>query len=333
MTHRHPDSHNRTLDMLSSAFGAQVASALADPSVTEVMLNPDGHLWTDRHDTGRADSGHRIAPADAERIIRLVASFKGESADSKSPIISAELPDGERFEGLLPPITTAPSFSIRKAGVKILHLSDYVTSGTMTGDQADALRAAIHARRNILIIGGTGSGKTTLANALLAEIAKLGDRVLILEDTRELKCSAPDVVALHTSNHVNMAALVRSSLRLRPDRIIIGEVRGAEALDLLKAWNTGHPGGIATVHANGALEGLSRMEQLILEAIPTVPPGLITDAIDVLVFISGKGCKRRVETIAKLTGFDGLSYQIAPLKAGANVTHLKLVPKPKEKLS
>lgn len=333
MSRRHPDSHNRTLDMLSSAFGAHVAAALSNPSVTEVMLNPDGHLWTDRHAQGRADTGHVITPQAAERIIRLVASFKGESADSKSPIISAELPDGERFEGLLPPITTAPSFSIRKAGVKILSLPNYVATGTMTGEQADVLRTAIHAKRNILIIGGTGSGKTTLANALLAEVANLGDRVLILEDTRELKCEAPDVVALRTSTHVKMAALVRSSLRLRPDRIIIGEVRGPEALDLLKAWNTGHPGGIATVHANGAIEGLSRMEQLILEAIPTVPPGLITNAIDVLVFIAGKGSKRRVETIAELTGFDGLAYQIAPLTSGTNISHLKLVPKPKEKLS
>lgn len=329
MNRRHPDSHNRTLDMLASAFGTHVAAALANPNVTEVMLNPDGHLWTDRHDIGRTDTGHRIAPADAERIIRLVASFKGESADGKSPIISAELPDGERFEGLLPPITTAPSFSIRKAGVKILHLSDYVRNGTMSGEQADALRSAIHAKRNILIIGGTGSGKTTLANALLAEIANLDERVLILEDTRELRCLAPDMVALRTSNHVDMSALLRSSLRLRPDRIIIGEVRGAEALDLLKAWNTGHPGGVATVHANGVLEGLSRIEQLILEAIPTVPPGLMTDAIDVLVFIKGKGKARRVETIAELTGFDGLAYQIAPLSPSANISHLKLVPKEK----
>ena len=325
MSRRHPDSHNRTLEMLASAFGAHVAKALADPHVTEIMLNPDGHLWTDSHDLGRIKTGYTIAPQDAERIIRLVASFKGESADRQSPIISAELPNGERFEGLLPPITTAPGFSIRKAGVQILSLSDYVTSGTMSGVQADVLRASIQARRNILIIGGTASGKTTLANALLMEIAKLGERVLILEDTRELRCKAPDMVSLRTSNHVNMAALVRSSLRLRPDRIIIGEVRGAEALDLLKAWNTGHPGGIATVHANSALAGLSRMEQLILEAIPTVPPGLMTDAIDVLVFISGKGKARRVETIAELTGFDGLAYQIDPLTPGANISHLKLV--------
>lgn len=325
MSLRHPDSQARAREMLTSAFGAKVIAALADELVTEVMLNPDGRLWTDRHDQGRRDTGTIIASKDAERIIRLVASFKGEGVDRQTPIISAELPDGERFEGLLPPVTTAPSFSIRKAGVKILTLPDYVRSGAMSGAQADALRGAISARRNILIIGGTGSGKTTLANALLAEIAKLNDRVLILEDTRELRCKAPDVVALRTSDNVSMAALVRSSLRLRPDRIIIGEVRGGEALDLLKAWNTGHPGGIATVHANGALEGISRIEQLILEAIPALPPGLITDAIDILVFITGKGGQRRVQTIAELTGFDGITYQITPLAASSTISHLKLV--------
>lgn len=327
MSSRHPESKTRTLDMLTSAFGEHVSAALLIPSVTEVMLNPDGHLWTDSHDQGRENTGQLISSKDAERIIRLVASFKGESVDIDRPIVSAELPSGERFEGLLPPITTAPSFSIRKAGAKVLSLLDYINSGVINEDQESALRKAVHAKLNILIIGGTGSGKTTLANALLAEISQLNDRILILEDTRELKCMAPDVVSLRTSETVNMSALVRSSLRLRPDRIIIGEVRGAEALDLLKAWNTGHPGGIATVHANSAMAGLSRMEQLILEAIPTVPPGLLTDAIDVLVFISGKGSSRRVETIAQLSGFDGLSYHLTPMADAHSPSHLKLITK------
>ena len=325
MTPRHPESRSRTLNMLASAFGPQVSTALENPAITEIMLNPDGHLWTDSHELGCSDTGHLIAAKDAERIIRLVASFKGESVDAGQPIVSAELPGGERFEGLLPPITTAPSFSIRRAGTKVLSLENYIENGVMGKSQASALRKAVFAKLNILVVGGTGSGKTTLANALLAEIAGLNDRILILEDTRELKCAAPNVAALRTSSDVNMSALVRSSLRLRPDRIIIGEVRGGEALDLLKAWNTGHPGGIATVHANSAMAGLSRMEQLILEAIPSVPPGLITDAIDVLVFISGKGSARRIETISRLTGFDGLSYQLEPMAGTLSPTHLKLI--------
>ena len=327
MTLRNSRSQSRTLDMLASAFGERINTALSNPSVSEIMLNPDGSLWTDCHEAGRTNTGCTLAVEDSERIIRLVASFMGEGVDRERPIVSAELPSGERFEGVLPPISTAPSFSIRKAGVKILSLADYIAANVISDDQASALRNAVQKKLNILIIGGTSSGKTTLANALLAEIAELNDRILILEDTRELKCTAPDTVSLRTSSNVTMDALVRSSLRLRPDRIIIGEVRGAEALDLLKAWNTGHPGGVATIHANSALAGLSRLEQLILEAIPAVPPGLITDAINVLVFISGKGASRSVDTIARLTGFDGLQYQIQSLAGPISNAHLKLIKK------
>jgi len=144
-----------------------------------------------------------------------------------------------------------------------------------------------------------------LANALLAEVAQQGDRVILIEDTRELQCAASDCVALRTkAGVVSLADLVRSTLRLRPDRIIVGEVRGAEALDMLKAWNTGHPGGIATVHANSAESALYRLEQLIQEVVTTVPRRLIAEAIDTIVFISGRGIARRIETITQLDGLD-----------------------------
>jgi P-type conjugative transfer ATPase TrbB len=184
--------------------------------------------------------------------------------------------------------------------------------------QADLLRSAVMGRKNILIVGGTSSGRTTLANALLAELSKQNERVIILEDTRELQCAAPDCVALRTKPGVaSLAALVRSTLRLRPDRIIVGEVRGAEALDMLKAWNTGHPGGIATVHANSAHAALYRLEQLIQEAVVTVPRRLIAEAIDLVVFIRGRGVSRRIDTIAEIRGLDAngdyaLSEQQAP---------------------
>jgi type IV secretion system protein VirB11 len=145
----------------------------------------------------------------------------------------------------------------------VFTLDDYVAAGTMTSDQASALRAAVAARKNILVAGGTSTGKTTLTNALLAEVAKTSDRVVLIEDTRELQCKAPNLVALRTKDGVaTLSDLVRSSLRLRPDRIPIGEVRGPEALDLLKAWGTGHPGGIGTIHAGTALGALRRLEQL-----------------------------------------------------------------------
>ena len=223
----------------------------------------------------------------------------------------------------MPPVVQAPCFSIRKGAVAVFTLDDYVKAGTMTKAQSEALKYAVTSRQNILIVGGTSSGKTTLANALLSQVSKTGDRVLILEDTRELQCEAKDTVALRThGKNVTLADLVRSTLRLRPDRIIVGEVRGPEALDMLKAWNTGHPGGIATVHANSAKAGLSRIEQLILEGAQVVPRTLIAEAINVIVFISGRGSKRRIETISRLTGVSGETYKLGPLTASSFIPKL-----------
>jgi len=307
----HPEALERRRAMLRTAMGPKIAAALADPRVSEVMVNPDGVLRLDRLGDGRIDTGARLEPAEVERIIRLVASHVLAEVHAGSPIVSAELPAhndgqaGERFEGLLPPVATAPCFSIRKPAARIHSLLDYVADGIMSARTARLLSLAVVARKNILVAGGTSSGKTTLANALLAEMAGLDERVILIEDTRELQCAAPDCVALRTRpGVVSMADLVRSTLRLRPDRIIVGEVRGGEALDMLKAWNTGHPGGIATVHANGARSALYRIEQLVAEAVVTAPRRLIADAIDMLVFISGRGSGRRIETVAEVGGLD-----------------------------
>ncbi len=303
-------SGDRRRAMLRTAMGPTIAAALSDPAVIEIMVNPDGALRLDRLGEGRTDTGTRYDPAQVERIIRLVASHARTEVHAASPIVSAELPShgegaGERFEGVLPPVSLAPCFSIRKPAAKIYTLLDYVSDGLMPAETARLLSLAVVDRKNILVAGGTSSGKTTLANALLAEMAHLDERVLIIEDTRELQCAASDVVALRTRpGIVSMADLVRSTLRLRPDRIIVGEVRGAEALDMLKAWNTGHPGGIATVHANSALSALYRLEQLVQETVVTVPRRLIAEAIDMIVFISGRGLARRVETIARVAGID-----------------------------
>ena len=306
----------RRRTMLRTAMGPAIAAALADARVIEVMVNPDGRLWIDRHGEGRSDSGQRIGRAEAERIIRLVASHIGQECHRARPVVSAELPEtGERFEGLLPPVAPAPCFAIRKPAQTLYRLPDYVETGIMTPAQAGALGEAVAERRNILVVGGTSSGKTTLVNALLAEVAASGDRVILIEDTRELRCAAADCVALRTKPGVAaLADLVRSTLRLRPDRIIVGEVRGPEALDMLKAWNTGHPGGITTLHANSAHAGLYRLEQLIQEAVVTVPRRLIAEAIDIIVFLKGRGSARRVETVAAVEGLstDG-DYRLAAL--------------------
>ena len=221
-----------------------------------------------------------------------------------SPRVSAELPEsGERFEGLVPPVVAAPCFAIRRQAVAVFTLDDYVAARIMSGLQAELLRAAVRERKNILVAGGTSTGKTTLVNALLAEVAGSGDRVVLIEDTRELQCAAPNLVALRTKDGAaSLSDLVRSALRLRPDRIPIGEVRGAEALDLLKAWGTGHPGGVGTLHAGSAVGALRRLEQLIQEAVVTVPRALIAETIDVIAVLAGRGSARRLAELAVVRG-------------------------------
>ena len=297
---------NRRRQMLRTAFGPVIASSLADSRVIEVLVNPDGKLWVERAAEGRSFTGACLGSAERERIIRLIAAHVRREVGDKAPIVSAELPEtGERFEGIMPPLAPAPCFAVRKPAEVLYRLADYVAAGIMTARQAEMLASSVRGKRNILVVGGTSSGKTTLANALLAEIADLNERVVILEDTRELKCAAADCLALRTRPGVaTLADLVRSTLRLRPDRIIVGEVRGGEALDMLKAWNTGHPGGIATVHANSAAAALLRLEQLVQEAVATVPRELIVEAIDIIAFLARAGGGRRLEALREVTGLD-----------------------------
>ncbi|MGQ0581940.1 MAG: P-type conjugative transfer ATPase TrbB [Reyranella sp.] len=306
---------SRGARMLRTALGPAIAAWLEDPSVVEVMLNPDGRLWIDRLSSGLVETQERLAPAEGERIVRLVAHHVGAEVHPGSPRVSAELPEtGERFEGLLPPVVAAPTFAIRKPAVAVFTLDDYGAAGIMTAGQADVLRQAVADRRNILVAGGTSTGKTTLANALLAEVAKTADRVVLIEDTRELQCRAANLVALRTKDGVaSLSDLVRSSLRLRPDRIPIGEVRGAEALDLLKAWGTGHPGGIGTIHAGTARGAMRRLEQLIQEAVVTVPRALIAETIDLIAVLSGRGVARRLTELARVNGLGTDSdYALSP---------------------
>ncbi len=305
---------SRGARMLRTALGPAITAFLEEPTIVEIMLNPDGRLWVDRLSGGLENTGERMSAADGERIVRLVAHHVGAEVNSGAPRVSAELPEtGERFEGLLPPVVAAPAFAIRKPAVAVFTLDDYATAGIMTASQAMALRTAVADRRNILVAGGTSTGKTTLINALLAEVAKTDDRVVLIEDTRELQCAAPNLVAIRTKDGVaTLSELVRSSLRLRPDRIPIGEVRGAEALDLLKAWGTGHPGGIGTIHAGTALGALRRLEQLVQEAVITVPRAMIAETINVIAVLAGRGAQRRLVDLATVRGLsDAGDYVLA----------------------
>lgn len=300
------ETRERHRAMLRSAMGPAIAGAFADPDVIEIMVNPDGSLWLDRLGEGRVDTGDRLKIADVERIILLVASHLRIEVHEGNPILSGELPDtGERFEGLIPPVSVAPCFVIRKPAGRIYSLDDYVDDQILSPLQGAFLKRAVEKKRNILIAGGTSSGKTTLANALLAEVAARDERVIVIEDTRELQCAARDSVALRAKpGVVTIRDLVRSTMRLRPDRIIVGEVRGGEALDLLKAWNTGHPGGIATIHANSPRAALYRLEQLIQEVVATVPRRLVANTADLLIFLAGRGPERRLQSIAEVWGLD-----------------------------
>lgn len=308
-------TQKRRTAMLRTAFCNVVREALEAPDTIEVMANPDGSVWIESVAKGIIVTKASLDAAARERVIRLVAAGAGDACSGISSIVSAELPSsGERFEGLLPPVVTSPCFSIRKPAATPFSLKDFVEQGAISAALASELRFAVEARANIVIAGGTSSGKTTFTNALLAEPALEVDRIVILEDTRELNCLAPNKVQLRTHRGgAGLPDLVRSTLRLRPDRIIVGEVRGGEALDLLKAWNTGHPGGITTLHANSARGALQRLEQLTQEATRHAPFDLIAEAIDVIVFMSRGNGQRCVEDAVRVLDFDGGEYVTEPL--------------------
>lgn len=308
-------TERRLSAMLRTAFCPVVRAALEAERTIEVMVNPDGSVWLEEAGRGLVPTGKTIAAGDRERVIRLVASTLSAAPSSTASIVSAELPGtGERFEGVLPPVAAAPCYSIRKLARTPFTLADYVRQGALSPALAGQLKALVAERANIVIAGGTSSGKTSFANALLAEGGFCGERIVILEDTRELTCPAANLVALRTQDaRVTLRDLVRSTLRLRPDRIIVGEVRGAEALDLLKAWNTGHPGGLTTLHANSALGALSRLEQLVSEATARAPFELIAEAVDIIVFMTRASGQRRVEDAVRVLEFTGEGYRTEPV--------------------
>lgn len=307
----------RKREALDHALGDAVLEALAEPLVVEVLANPDGRLVIDRLRSGRVDSGVTLSAQARERVIRLVADYVGEPITRDDPRLAGILPSGERFQGFLPPVCAQPAFSIRKRPPVIWGLSDYVASGVLTAAQAQVLRSAVRDRRNVLISGGTGSGKTTLANAILAEPGFKSDRVFLIEDTPELQCSAWDLVNVFTRRHprpITVADLVRDALRMRPDRIVVGEMRdGAAALEALKAWNTGHPGGVSTIHANSAREALLRLEDLLGEVMAQPCGRMIAQAVNLIVHIARRPEGRVVEAILRLEGLepDG-AYHLIP---------------------
>jgi P-type conjugative transfer ATPase TrbB len=299
---------------LRRELGPVICAALSDDGVIEIMVNPDGALWIERLGQGMERAGF-MPPGQVEAAIATVAAMLGTVADWSEPVLLCELPlDGSRFTAKLPPVVAAPSFTIRRHAIRDFRLADYAAAAIMSAAQSAILRRAVIERLNILVVGGTGSGKTTLVNALIAEIAEAAPerRLAILEDTRELRCLSPNYVAWRANSRQAMATLMPAILRDRPDQVIFGEVRGREALEMLKAWNTGHPGGISTVHANSALAGLTRLEQLCAEATDAPQQPVIGEAIDLIVFIDktprGAPPGRLVKEIVRVQGWDGNKY-------------------------
>jgi type IV secretion system protein TrbB len=306
--------HSRTQNKLKQDLGQLVLSALSDDEIYEVLLNPDGILWVDGYQ-GKREYGMMTASA-AKNLINTVASVSDEAVTQKTPSFAGELwveidEDFKlfRFQAFIPPVVTYPTFAIRKRAGRVIPLEEYVKDEIITRQQEQIIKESVEQRKSILVIGGTQSGKTTFCNAILDCIAKThpNDRVIIIEDTQELKCSVKDSVTMRASSMKTMNDLIFDAMRIRPDRIIIGEVRGKEAHSLIKSWNTGHPGGLSTIHGNSAQSGLLRLEQLVMEAGVAPMPEAIAEAVDVLVFIqkTDKGKKgRKVTSILHLIGYD-----------------------------
>lgn len=302
--------YERHLQMLEHNMGRSIMHYMHDDNVTEVIVNPDGKLWIDTFDKGFQDTGVVMEAEDTKRIIYAVADLAGQVIDVKNdPALQAHIPESRlfancRFQGLLPMIVEAPSFNIRKHAKKILTLDEYVAQGTMSERQREVIMEAIHGKKNIIVAGGTGSGKTTLVNAVLAEISKLDERIVTIEDTRELKCSAENFVALNTTDSVDMDNLLRKTLRLSPNRIVVGEIRGKEALTLIDAWSTGHRGGCSTVHSDSATDTLFRLEDLVSRVSISAQQAGIARAIDVVIYIAKRAIRRSVDEVLSIDGWD-----------------------------
>ena len=313
MTDQPSHAQQNAIELILHNLGP-VAAYLDDPRVTEIMANDDGKVFVESHQEGMHDSGLHLTASARATIVNTVASINGDVITPENPEVAGVLPKyGARFQGVIPPACVAPAFAIRMPSARVITLEEYVASGTLTQQQAQAILWGLEHRKNFLVAGGTGSGKTTLANAILARLKDSPHRIMTIEDTPELRCEAPNrfqcFVDRNTEFDYQKALFV--ALRMRPDRIVVGELRdGLASLELLKAWNTGHSGGLATLHANSAKAALPRLEQLLQEVTKHTPRALIAEAIDIVLYVeryerTGEGGQkeraRRVREVARVS--------------------------------
>ena len=307
-----------THDILDDILGlGPLQPLLDDPDISEIMVNARDKVYIERK--GVLTKTNIIFEND-EQILHLIDTIilpLGRRIDPDSPMVDARLPDGSRVNAAIPPVTIdGPSITIRKFMKDKLSVQQMIDFGTLTQNMADFIRACVIARLNILISGGTGSGKTTLLNVLSSYIPE-SERIITIEDAAELRLQQDHVLRMETKsanaeghNAVTIRDLVRNSLRMRPDRIVVGEVRGGEALDMLQAMNTGHDGTLTTLHANTPRDAISRLETLILMAGVDFPVKVIrtqiASAMDLVIQLSRlKGGERKVTSIAEISGMEG----------------------------
>ena len=303
------ESINRLIEYFYDALGDENRELLKEDDIIELYTNNDRKIWVDTLSKGRYFTGRYMDASDSMRIIQSVADYTDKIVDKMNPIISAELPEtGSRFQGVIPPIVENPVFNIRKKGIRVFTLDDYINSGSLTEKQKEVIIQAVNERKNILIVGGTSSGKTTFANAVINEIAKTGDRLIIMEDTREIQSVAEDTLRMVTSEFANMLTLFQSSMRQRPDRLIAGEVRGAEALNMLIGWNSGHPGGRCTLHSDDARGGLRQLEQYVQIKSVSAQEKLIALAVNLIVVLKKVNGIRKIVEITKVNGWKNGEY-------------------------
>jgi P-type conjugative transfer ATPase TrbB len=332
---QHEEQRQRFEAKLKRELGETLLRHLADARMEDIVLNPDSTLWVKRIGEDFVASSEMPA-AQAASALNTIAAWKGTSLNHERPILETELPlDGSRFEGLVSPIVRRPVFAIRLRPRRIFTLEEYESAGILTGKDdplnklrsresfldsirgmkhGEIIRRALANKRNILVVGATGSGKTTFLNACFDALRHLApnDRIISIEDTTELQCSVRNYVDLRAAGNVSMLDCLRACMRLKPSRIAVGEVRGAEAHTLLKAWNTGHPGGIATIHANDAISGLTRLETLVAEATAAPQQSLIAEAVDLVVFVDEEvnlKAGRKVREVVLVSGYEGGRYR------------------------
>ncbi len=319
----HVDEDRLVDELMAESFGlGPLEPYMHDPDVTDILVNGPNEVYVERF--GRLQETNTMFADDQHlmQIIGRVVARVGRRIDEHSPMVDARLPDGSRVNAIIPPLSlNGPILSIRRFGHTPLQMGDLEQFGSICPEIVQLLAATVEGRLNILISGGTGSGKTTLLNNV-SRFVPLGERLVTIEDSAELKLQRKHIVALETrpanvegSGQITQRELVRNALRMRPDRIIIGEVRGPESLDMLQAMNTGHEGSLSTIHANDTLDALSRLEVMVsmagFDLSVSVVRRYVASAITLVVHLSRlQGGVRRVMRVSELVGLENDEYQL-----------------------